>query len=127
MERFPSDFMFQLSPDEVSILKSQSVTSRWGGRRTAPYAFTEQGIAMLSGVLKNERAINVNIAIMRSFIKIRKMISEVDDLKLSLEHLRYEHDEKFDIIFKTLNKMVEVKSNNKPIGFIWPNNNDPKQ
>lgn len=82
---------------------------------------------MLSGVLKSERAINVNIAIMRSFIKIRKMISEVGDLKFSLEHLRYEHDEKFEIIFKTLNKMVEVKSNNKPIGFIWSNNNDPKQ
>ena len=120
VECFPSDFMFQLTKEEMKFLKSQSVTSRWGGRRTAPYAFTEQGIAMLSSVLKSERAIKVNIAIMRSFIKLRKMITEVDDLKLSIDHLRYEYDEKFGIIFETLNKMVEAHPNKKPIGFIWP-------
>ena len=124
MERFPSDFMFQLSKEEMKILKSQSVTSSWGGRRTAPNAFTEQGIAMLSSVLKSERAIKVNIAIMRSFIKLRKMITEVDDLKLSIDHLRYEYDEKFSIIFETLNKMIEVYPNKKPIGFVWPQINE---
>ncbi len=126
MERFPSDFMFQLSKEEMKLLKSQSVTSRWGGRRTAPNAFTEQGIAMLSGVLKSERAIKVNIAIIRSFIKLRKMITQVDDLKLSIDHLRYEYDEKFGIVFETLNKMVEAQSNKKPIGFIWPQSNESK-
>src|SRR5579863_7414691 len=73
--RFPADFMFQLSYAEFKILKSQSVTSSWGGaRRSRPYAFTEQGVAMLSSVLRSERAIQVNIAIMRAFVKLRHAV-----------------------------------------------------
>src|SRR5438477_10714878 len=68
--RFPDDFMFQLTPQEVSLLRFQFETSRWGGRRYRPYAFTEQGVSMLSSVLKSERAALVNIAIMRAFVKL---------------------------------------------------------
>ena len=75
-ERFPKDFMFLLTDQEVAILKSQIVTSSWGGRRREnPYAFTEQGIAMLSSVLNSKRAIQVNIIIMRAFVKIREILS----------------------------------------------------
>jgi hypothetical protein len=81
IDRFPEDFMFQLTKEEYKLLKSQNVTSSWGGRRTLPYAFTEQGIAMLSSVLKSQRAIEVNISIMRAFVKMRKMITETDDLR----------------------------------------------
>ena len=78
-DRFPNDFMFRLSEQEYATLKSQNVTSRWGGRRTLPHAFTEQGIAMLSSVLKSRRAVEVNISIMRAFVEMRKMITETDD------------------------------------------------
>ncbi|MBA3066004.1 ORF6N domain-containing protein [bacterium] len=74
IDRFPADFMFQLTKEEFTNLRSQFVTSKWGGRRYLPYAFTEQGVAMLSSVLKSKRAIQVNIQIMRTFTQIRKMI-----------------------------------------------------
>lgn len=121
IERFPEDFMFQLTEEEYSFLRSQNVTSSWGGRRYMPYAFTEQGIAMLSGVLKSERAIQVNIAIMRAFVKMRQMLTETDDLKMSIEAMRYEYDEKFEIVFTALDRILQMKPNkSKPIGFIWP-------
>ena len=72
IERFPDDFMFQLNKDEVEILKSQNATSSWGGDRRLPYAFTEQGIAMLSSVLKSQTAVDVNIRIMRAFVSMRR-------------------------------------------------------
>ncbi|MGD0227206.1 MAG: ORF6N domain-containing protein, partial [Terriglobia bacterium] len=76
IRRFPVDFMFQLTKEEYEILKSQFVTSSWGGaRRATPYAFTEQGVAMLSSVLHSERAVQVNIAIMRAFVKLREMLA----------------------------------------------------
>jgi len=74
LKRFPEDFMFQLSNKEFTDLKCQFGTSSWGGRRTAPYVFTEQGVAMLSGVLHSDRAINVNIAIMRAFVHMRNLL-----------------------------------------------------
>ena len=80
LERFPEDFMFQLSEAEYSNLKSQFVTSSWGGRRKPPLAFTEQGVSMLSSVLRSEQAIAVNIQIMRVFVKMRRMISEYKEL-----------------------------------------------
>jgi hypothetical protein len=83
-DRFPEDFMFQLSAAEFEILKSQFVISRWGGlRRAAPYAFTEQGVAMLSSVLKSKRAVQVNIAIMHAFVRLREIIASHGDLELS--------------------------------------------
>ncbi|MDX8391695.1 MAG: ORF6N domain-containing protein, partial [Mariprofundaceae bacterium] len=76
LDRFPSDFMFQLSPPEFANLKSQIVTSSWGGIRKAPYAFTEQGVAMLSSVLRSKQAVQVNIGIMRTFVELRAMTAD---------------------------------------------------
>ena len=87
-ERFPSDFMFQLSPGEFENLKSQIVTSSWGGlRRAAPYAFTEQGVAMLSSVLRSKRAVLVNVEIMRAFVRLRQMLAAHADLARKLAAL----------------------------------------
>jgi hypothetical protein len=87
-DRFPSDFMFQLEDKEVAILKSQNVISSWGGSRHNPYAFTEQGVAMLSSVLNSKRAISVNISIMRAFVKIRQYALVHNDLPNQVEELR---------------------------------------
>ena len=80
MLRFPADFMFQLNSDESENLRSQIVTSSWGGRRYLPFVFTEQGVAMLSSVLKSDRAIQVNIAIMRAFVKLRELLATHQEL-----------------------------------------------
>jgi hypothetical protein len=121
IERFPQDFMFQLTQDEYSILKSQNVISRWGGRRTMPYAFTEQGIAMLSSVLKSKAAVEVNIAIIRAFVRMRQLIGETSDLKITIKSLRFEYDEKFEIVFQALDRILAMETGkNRPIGFIWP-------
>src|SRR4051794_29501725 len=80
IERFPDDFMFQLSLQEFADLKSQFVTSSWGGRRSAPYAFSEQGVAMRSSVLRSKRAVQVNVEIMRTFVRVREMLSSHKDL-----------------------------------------------
>src|SRR5580658_5157249 len=87
MLRFPADFMFQLTSDETENLRSQFVTSSWGGRRYLPYVFTEQGVAMLSSVLKSDRAIQVNIAIMRAFVKVRELLATHQELALRLGEL----------------------------------------
>jgi hypothetical protein len=115
IERFPSDFMFQLSMKEFKILRSQIVTSSWGGRRYAPYAFTEQGIAMLSSVLRSKRAIGINIAIMRVFVHLRQILADNAALRKKLE----EHDEQIKYIFNILGKMLEEPENpKKQIGFL---------
>jgi hypothetical protein len=119
-DRFPNDFMFRLSEQEYAILKSQNVTSRWGGRRTLPYAFTEQGIAMLSSVLKSRRAIEVNISIMRAFVEMRKMITETDDLREMIVGLENKYDDQFKAVFSALQEIIRGEpTNHKPIGFIW--------
>ena len=89
IERFPDDFMFQLNKDEVEILKSQNATSSWGGDRRLPYAFTEQGIAMLSSVLKSQTAVDVNIRIMRAFVSMRRFIATNAQLFQRLETIEY--------------------------------------
>ena len=120
MERFPQDFMFQLSPEEFDILRSQNVMSRWGGRRTMPLAFTEQGIAMLSSVLRSPKAIQVNVSIMRAFVRMRQLLTETNDLKTMVEQLQGHYDQQFRIVFEVLNQMVgEQDHNQKQIGFIW--------
>ena len=86
-DRFPEDFMFQLSVDEHVNLRSQIATSSWGGRRYPPYAFTEQGVAMLSSVLKSPRAVQVNIEIMRAFVRLREMLQTNKDLAQKLDAL----------------------------------------
>ena len=120
IDRFPDDFMFQLTKDEYQILRSQNATSSWGGRRVMPYVFTEQGIAMLSGVLKSDTAIRVNISIVRAFIKMRRLLTETDDLRLTAESMRYHYDEKFEIVFQALDRMLKSDSKVNPIGFVWP-------
>lgn len=120
-ERFPSDFMFQLSKSEFEILKFQFGTSNWGGTRKLPYAFTEQGIAMLSSVLKSKRAILVNIEIMRTFIKLREMAISHKELSKKLELLekKFEtHDLKIKTIFDVLKELMLPPKDYKPtIGF----------
>ena len=109
MKRFPSDFMYQLTREEVANLRSQFVISSWGGRRYLPYAFTEQGVAMLSSVLKSERAIQVNVAIMRTFVRIREMLAAHKELahKLSeLERKIEKHDEAIQTIFEAIRKLT---------------------
>jgi hypothetical protein len=117
--RFPTDFMFQLSSQELKILKSQSVISTWGGaRRSRPYAFTEQGVAMLSSVLRGERAVQVNIAIMRAFVHLRTMMATHEDLRRKIEQMKKRYDARFQAVFATLKQMLEVPAPRKrEIGF----------
>ncbi len=105
-ERFPADFMFMLTPQEVAILKSQFVISSWGGRRVAPYAFTEQGVAMLSSVLNSPRAIQMNIAIMRAFVKLRQILASHADLAQRLDELEKKYDAQFRGVFQALRQLI---------------------
>ena len=119
INRFPPDFMLELTKDEFKNLRSQIVTSNRGGARYMPFAFTEQGVAMLSSVLKSDRAILVNIEIMRTFTKIRHMISASDELKTEIEKLREQTDEKFQIVFEVLDQLLDSESKTKKeIGFM---------
>ena len=119
-DRFPSDFMFQLTKQEFEHLKSQIAisSSKWGGRRHAPYAFTEQGVAMLSSVLRSKRAIQVNIAIMRAFVQLREMITSNKGLVRRLNELEKKYDGQFRIVFKVIRElMAEPESKPRRIGF----------
>jgi len=108
IDRFPADFMFQLDADEFRNLKSQIVTSSWGGiRRAAPYAFTEQGVAMLSSVLRSRRAIRVNIEIMRAFVQLRRMVVSHADLARRLDALESKYDAKFREVFDAIRQLME--------------------
>ena len=119
IKRFPSDFMFELTKDEFQNLRSQIVTSSWGGARYIPMAFTEQGVAMLSSVLKSDRAIEVNIQIMRVFTRLRQMVIDNEDLRKELEELKQITDERFQIVFETLDQLLHVENTpKKKIGFI---------
>ena len=116
IERFPDDFMFQLNKDDVEILKSQNATSSWGGDRRLPYAFTEQGIAMLSSVLKSQTAVDVNIRIMRAFVSMRRFIATNAQLFQRLETIEYHQlemkqhqevtDKRIDEVFKRLDANI---------------------
>ena len=119
--RFPLDFMFQLNKTEYEILISQSVISRWGGRRHLPYAFTEHGVAMLSSVLRSPRAVQMNIMIVRAFIKIREILASNKDLSQMIEELQREQkiqNKHINAIYEMLNKLIrEPNRPNNPIGF----------
>lgn len=107
-ERFPADFMFQLSADEFANLKSQIVIPSWGGaRRANPYAFTEQGVAMLSSVLRSKRAIEVNIAIMRAFVKLRGMLASHKELTQRLDEMEQRYDSQFKAVFQAIRQLME--------------------
>ena len=117
--RFPADFMFQLKRKEAQNLKSQIVISSWGGaRRAFPYAFTEQGIAMLSSVLHSERAVQVNIVIMRAFVQLRAMLATHEDLRRKIDEMEKRYDAKFHAVFATLRQMLATPIPGKrQIGF----------
>ena len=117
--RFPSDFMFQLDHDESASLRSQIVTSRsWGGRRTPPYAFTEQGVAMLSSVLRSRQAVKVNIEIMRVFVRLRRMLQSNAELAKKLDELEAKYDAQFKVVFQAIRELMTPPSaSSKRIGF----------
>ncbi|MCR4311657.1 MAG: ORF6N domain-containing protein [Candidatus Uhrbacteria bacterium] len=118
--RFPEDFMFQLSAKEFENWRSQFVTSKSDkmGLRYRPFVFTEQGVAMLSSVLKSKRAINVNIQIMRTFSKLREMLVENDGLRLKLDAMEKRYDEQFKVVFDAIRNLLSEKSEeSRTIGF----------
>ena len=119
IERFPEDFMFQLSREEFAVLRSQSVTSSdWGGRRYPPYAFTEQGVAMLSSVLRSQQAIQVNIEIMRAFIRLRQMLASHAALARKLDALEKKYDAQFKEVFEAIRQlMAPPEPKRRAIGF----------
>jgi len=117
--RFPDDFMFQLSSQETERLRCQIGISRWGGRRYQPYAFTEQGVAMLSSVLHSERAVRVNIEIMRAFVQLRQMLSSHADLARKLEALENKYDAQFKVVFDAIRElMTPPEPPRRRIGFV---------
>jgi len=121
-DRFPADFMVQLTGEEFDNLKFHFGTSSWGGTRKPPRAFTEQGIAMLSSVLNSKRAIHVNIEIMRAFVKLREMIVSHKDLARKLNELEKKYDGQFQIVFEAIRQLIEVEEKPKrKIGYISEN------
>ncbi len=121
-ERFPRDFMFQLTIREFAILRSQIVTSSWGGRRIPPYAFTEQGVAMLSVVLKSSRAVAVNIEIMRTFVRLRRLLLSQEELSRKLLELEERYDRQFKVVFDAIRQLMapDIPTKRQRIGFIPP-------
>ncbi|MDX6499590.1 MAG: hypothetical protein QOG23_2850 [Blastocatellia bacterium] len=119
--RFPKDFMFQLTVEEDESLRSQIVTSKVGrgGRRYRPYVFTEQGVAMLSSVLNSERAVQVNIAIMRAFVRLREMMESNKELAAKLDALEKKYDAQFSVVFQAIRKLMQPSpaKNSRRIGF----------
>jgi ribosomal 50S subunit-associated protein YjgA (DUF615 family) len=123
MERFPEDFMFELTEDEIHNLTSHFVISRWGGQRYKPFAFTEQGIAMLSSVLKSKTAIQINISIMRAFVMIRQFALTYQELNEKLIALEKKHNQKFTDIDQVLNYLIKkeqqltLQTTRKQVGY----------
>ena len=121
LQRFPLDFMFQLTEEEAEILRYQIGTSslRHGGRRYLPYVFTEQGVAMLSSVLNSERAISVNIEIMRAFVKLRQLLVSNTELARRLDELESKYDKQFKIVFDAIRRLMATPTRDrKEIGFL---------
>lgn len=120
VSRFPADFMFRLSGREFKSLRSQIVTSNArGGRRSAPYAFTEQGVAMLSSILRSRRAIAVNIQIMRAFVRLHGILAEHSELARRLGELEERYDEKFEVVFDAIRSLMNPATQpRKRIGYL---------
>jgi hypothetical protein len=122
LSRFPEDFMLRLTREEAAALRSQSVISNArpgrGGRRYNPYAFTEQGVAMLSTALRSQRAIDVNIAIMRTFVKLRQLLVSHEDLARKLAALENRYDAQFKVVFDAIRELMAPPARGRrPIGF----------
>ncbi len=117
-ERFPDDFMFRLTRQEVTNLRCQFGTSSWGGSRYLPRAFTEQGVAMLSSVLRSKRAVMVNIEIMRAFVKLREIMASHAELAKKLDDLEKKYDKQFKAVFQAIRQLMEQPvSPSRQIGF----------
>jgi hypothetical protein len=117
LERFPQDFMFELSQEEFDNLRSQFGTSSWGGSRYIPMAFTEQGVAMLSSVLNSPTAIKVNIQIIRVFTKIREMLTDTLSMKLEIEEIKKKlsnHTQNIELVFNYLDELIDKKEKTEP-------------
>lgn len=118
LDRFPVDFMFQLTQKEFNNLKFHFGTSSWGGTRKVPRAFTEQGVAMLSSVLHSKRAVQVNIEIMRAFVRLREMIATHKDLARRLDALEKKYDIQFKAVFDAIRELMKPPEKQvKQIGF----------
>ncbi|MDO8536019.1 MAG: ORF6N domain-containing protein [Candidatus Omnitrophota bacterium] len=119
LKRFPEDFMFRLTSEEMANLRSQIVTSRWGGRRYLPFVFTQEGVAMLSSILNSERAIFVNIQIMRVFVGLRRAAVTYAGLKRKIDDMEEKYDGQFAIVFQAIKKLLEPppEPSKRRIGF----------
>ena len=119
-DRFPPDFMFQLTKPEFDNLRSQVVTSSWGGRRYPPYAFTEQGVSMLSSVLRSQRAILTNIEIMRAFVALRRILESHVELARKLSDLEKKYDARFKVVFDAIQELMSAPApeSTRRIGFV---------
>jgi hypothetical protein len=121
MKRFPPDFMFQLTLTEFKNLIFQNGISSWGGTRKLPYAFTEQGVAMLSGILGSDRAIGVNIRIMRMFIQTRKTLTDSAELRAAIEEVKKQvgnNSKNIELVFQYLDELLAKKGKQKPRNLI---------
>ena len=121
LERFPADFMFQLSSDEWANMRSQTVTASRRNVTALPYAFTEQGVAMLSSVLRSQRAVEVNIAIMRTFVQLRRLMDSNRDLARRIDALEARYEEQFAAVFDAIKQLIAEDKHRKgkrPIGFL---------
>ena len=118
IDRFPEDFMFQITKGEFENLRHQFGTSSWGGRRYLPYVFTEQGVAMLSSVLNSKRAVQVNIQIMRTFTRLREMLMSHKNLKEKIEKIEAKYDKQFKAVFEAIKQLIVQKEKpREEIGF----------
>jgi hypothetical protein len=113
IDRFPEDFLFQLTNQEFTNLRSQFVTSSLGGTRYLPYAFSEQGVAMLSSVLRSPRAVAVNIEIMRAFVHMRNLINGNQELRRKVADMEAEYDEQFAVVFKAIRELMDARVEDK--------------
>ena len=120
IDRFPPDFLFQLTDQEFANLKSQIVTSSWGGIRKLPFAFSEQGVAMLSSVLRSKRAVAVNIEIMRAFVRMRALIDGNRTLAKKINDLEQKYDKQFKVVFQAIYDLMDdrEKKPKRKIGFV---------
>ncbi|OQW88338.1 MAG: DNA-binding protein [Rhodoferax ferrireducens] len=121
LERFPADFMFQLTTEEWESMRSQTVTASRRNIGAMPYAFTEQGVAMLSSVLRSQRAVEVNIAIMRTFVQLRRLMDTNRELARRIEAMETRYDEQFSQVFDAIKQLISEDKSRKakpPIGFL---------
>lgn len=125
-DRFPEDFCFRLTPDEYDALRSQNVILKPGGRgqhrKYPPRAFTEHGILMLSSVLRSKRAVQVNIAIMRTFVRMREAMASHKELARRIDEIEQKYDDRFKAVFDAIRTLIEAPPAppKRPIGYIWP-------